>query len=375
MKTCIYNGILMDGIHKTQPGVLIIEDGRIQSIKINTKSLPSCDVMLDAKGQYICPGLIDTHTHGISGYDFINMEGLSLSEIAKSEAEEGVTGFLASLVCETNEDMKQLLTYYEKQGVDGFFGIHLEGPYLNRQQKAVMKEECLRDPMLEEFKEYLRISSKIKSMTIAPELPNAMELIRYGNAHGVVMMLGHSSGTAQDVLAAEKAGVKGITHLYNAMSQHAHRAPGVVTGAVLSKLMCELIVDGVHVHPDVVQATYKMIGAERIVLISDANPCKQLPKGEYLFSGKHVLVDKDKAIVKESGRIAGSTLRLCDALRNMCAYCGCQKEAAIAMASAHPAALYGWKKGRLEVGYDADIMIMDEQLQIHQVLRQGIQIQ
>lgn len=110
MKTCIYNGILMDGIHKTQPGVLIIEDGRIQSIKINTKSLPSCDVMLDAKGQYICPGLIDTHTHGISGYDFNNMEGLSLSEIAKSEAEEGVTGFLASLVCETHEDMKQLLT-------------------------------------------------------------------------------------------------------------------------------------------------------------------------------------------------------------------------------------------------------------------------
>ena len=111
MKTCIYNGILMDGIHKTQPGVLIIEDGRIQSIKINTKSLPSCDVMLDAKGQYICPGLIDTHTHGISGYDFNNMEGLSLSEIAKSEAEEGVTGFLASLVCETHEDMKQSVSY------------------------------------------------------------------------------------------------------------------------------------------------------------------------------------------------------------------------------------------------------------------------
>lgn len=214
MKTCIYNGILMVGIHKTQSGALIIEDGRILSITTDTKSLPSCDIMLDAKGQYICPGLIDTHTHGIGGYDFNDIAKLSLTKVVKQEAKEGVTGFLASLVCETHEDMKQLLTYYEEQEVDGFFGIHLEGPYLNRQQKAVMKEECLRDPMLEEFKEYLHISSKIKSMTIAPELPDAMELIRYGSAHGVVMMLGHSAGTAQDVLAAEKAGAKGITHLY-----------------------------------------------------------------------------------------------------------------------------------------------------------------
>lgn len=367
MKTMIINArVLMHAQRCVKEEAVLIEDGTILDIASECE-LPHAEQVIDAEGLYLAPGLLDTHTHGIGGFDFNTCTAQAIEEIIALEHAEGVTGFLASLVVENHAMTMERLQLLDSQVSDSLLGIHLEGPFLNPKQKAVMKEEFLRLPNIEEFRQFLRVSSHVSSMTIAPELPDAQRLIKEGTRQGIVMNIGHSMADAQQVMQAQRNGAKGITHLYNAMSQHEHRNPGVVTGALLSDLMCELIVDGFHVHPDVVHATYRALGDDRIILISDANPYKAVADGEYPFSGKNIVIQDGKATVKETGRIAGSTLAMNTALRNMCRYTGCSVESAVRMAAYNPARLYGWKKGSIEPGYDADLMLMDDAFHIHRV--------
>ena len=367
MKTMIINArVLMHAQRCVKEEAVLIEDGTILDIASECE-LPHAEQVIDAEGLYLAPGLLDTHTHGVGGFDFNTCTAQAIEEIIALEHAEGVTGFLASLVVENHAMTMERLQLLDSQVSDSLLGIHLEGPFLNPKQKAVMKEEFLRLPNIEEFRQFLRVSSHVSSMTIAPELPDAQRLIKEGTRQGIVMNIGHSMADAQQVMQAQRNGAKGITHLYNAMSQHEHRNPGVVTGALLSDLMCELIVDGFHVHPDVVHATYRALGDDRIILISDANPYKAVADGEYPFSGKNIVIQDGKATVKETGRIAGSTLAMNTALRNMCRYTGCSVESAVRMAAYNPARLYGWKKGSIEPGYDADLMLMDDAFHIHRV--------
>lgn len=367
MKTMIRNArVLVHAQWCVKEEAVLIEDGTILDIASECE-LPYAEQVIDAEGSYLAPGLLDTHTHGIGGFDFNTCTAQAIEEIIALEHAEGVTGFLASLVVENHAMTMERLQLLDSQVTDSLLGIHLEGPFLNPKQKAVMKEEFLRLPDIEEFRQFLRVSSHVSSMTIAPELPDAQRLIKEGTRQGIVMNIGHSMADAQQVMQAQRNGAKGITHLYNAMSQHEHRNPGVVTGALLSDLMCELIVDGFHVHPDVVHATYRALGDDRIILISDANPYKAVADGEYPFSGKNIVIQDGKATVKETGRIAGSTLAMNTALRNMCRYTGCSVESAVRMAAYNPARLYGWKKGSIEPGYDADLMLMDDAFHIHRV--------
>ena len=367
MKTMIINArVLMHAQRCVKEEAVLIEDGTILDIASECE-LPHAEQVIDAEALYLAPGLQDTHTHGIGGFDFNTCTAQAIEEIIALEHAEGVTGFLASLVVENHAMTMERLQLLDSQVTDSLLGIHLEGPFLNPKQKAVMKEEFLRLPNIEEFRQFLRVSSHVSSMTIAPELPDAQRLIKEGTRQGIVMNIGHSMADAQQVMQAQRNGAKGITHLYNAMSQHEHRNPGVVTGALLSDLMCELIVDGFHVHPDVVHATYRALGDDRIILISDANPYKAVADGEYPFSGKNIVIQDGKATVKETGRIAGSTLAMNTALRNMCRYTGCSVESAVRMAAYNPARLYGWKKGSIEPGYDADLMLMDDAFHIHRV--------
>ena len=367
MKTMIRNArVLMHAQRCVKEEAVLIEDGTILDIASECE-LPHAEQVIDAEGLYLAPGLLDTHTHGIGGFDFNTCTAQAIEEIIALEHAEGVTGFLASLVVENHAMTMERLQLLDSQVSDSLLGIHLEGPFLNPKQKAVMKEEFLRLPDIEEFRQFLRVSSHVSSMTIAPELPDAQRLIKEGTRQGIVMNIGHSMADARQVMQAQRNGAKGITHLYNAMSQHEHRNPGVVTGALLSDLMCELIVDGFHVHPDVVHATYRALGDDRIILISDANPYKAVADGEYPFSGKNIVIQDGKATVKETGRIAGSTLAMNTALRNMCRYTGCSVESAVRMAAYNPARLYGWKKGSIEPGYDADLMLMDDAFHIHRV--------
>ena len=360
MKTIIYNVRLLDTNKDIKQGTIVIEHGIIQDIIEENGAYPEG---VDGKGQIVVPALLDTHTHGIGGHDFNICSLNDMDEVSTLEEKEGVGGYLASLVVERHEDILNILDRLKACKSDGFLGIHLEGPYLNKKMKAVMKEAFLRDPNIQEFKTYCE-RGNIVSMTFAPELEGSEELINYANQQGIVMNIGHSDASAQQVLHAQSLGAKGITHLYNAMSQHVHREPGVVTGAILSNLMCELIVDGFHIHPDIIKATYQMIGRDHLILISDANPCKGLKDGEYPFSGKQIRIQDGKAVVIETGRIAGSTLTMIQACKNMMAYTGCSLQDVICMSSYNPAQVYGWKRGRLEKGYCGDILLINEQFDI-----------
>lgn len=365
MKTIIKNAkVICSDRRMISDEAVLIEDGRIAKIAYE-EDLPKAERCIDAGGLYLSPGLLDTHTHGIGGHDFNTCSANDMEDIIQLEHQEGVTGFLASLVVEDHETIMNRLQLLNPLVAGSFLGIHLEGPYLNPQQKAVMKEEHLRAPDQREFLDYCNKASHLCSMTIAPELEGALALIAEGTKRGIVMNIGHSMANAQQVLQAQNAGAKGITHMYNAMSQHAHRNPGVVTGAFVSDVMCELIADGFHVHRDVVHATYRTLRDDRLVLISDANPFKAVKPGEYPFSGKTVMVEADIATVKETGRIAGSVLAMNRAVKNMCSFCGCGIESAIRMATYNPARLYGWKKGSIEAGYDADLILLDDDFQVH----------
>lgn len=371
MKILIKNGIvIIDGKKRIENGAVLVEDSKIVSVMKKYEGIYA-DEYVDAKGHYIIPGFIETHTHGILGYDFNTCQKEDIQKISDGHLKEGVTCFMASLTCEVHEKMLELLDMYDHCDVHNMLGVHVEGPFLSEHYKGVMKPEAIQKPNQKVFDEFLKHCSKIKAMTIAPELDGSLDLITYGNNQGIVMNVGHSNACASQVVDAQHYGAKGITHLYNAMAQHLHREPGVVTGAMISDLMCELIVDGFHIHEDVIKATYKAIGKERIILICDANPCKGLPDGSYTFSGKNVEIIDGKARVKETGRIAGSTITLNKAGYNMIKWCGCSIDDIVLMASVNPAKQYGLNKGKLEVGYDGDVLVVDDELDILAVINDG----
>lgn len=358
MKILIKNGIVIaDENTIIENGCVIVENGKIVSVN---QLCEDADKIIDAKGNYIVPALMDIHTHGAFGYDFNECSVEEIDKIAEYYRSEGVTTFLGTLVCETHEDLKKLFAKLENCSTHAMAGVYIEGPFLSMAKKAVMKEECICEVDLDKFKEYKTICPKLISMTVAPELEHALDLITLAKEMGVVINVGHTNGSAQDILAAQKAGAKSMTHLYNAMSQHEHRNPGVVTGAILSDLYCELICDGFHVHEDIVKATYKMIGKDRLILISDANPCKGLKDGEYKFSGKNVVIKNGEATVKETGRIAGGTLKMNQACYNMKKWCNASIVDCLQMCVMNPARLYNLNKGFIKAGFDGDILVMDE---------------
>ncbi|MEG0093220.1 MAG: N-acetylglucosamine-6-phosphate deacetylase [Erysipelotrichaceae bacterium] len=370
MKTLIYNGhLIIDGNKEIPNGCVLIENKKIIGIYANEIDL-KVDQRIDALGNYVIPGLLDMHTHGSLGYDFNDCSREEIDKISDYFISEGVTGFLASLVCEKEDDYASILKRYEDVTSPNLIGIHMEGPFLNIEQKAVMKEDCLRNPDEREWKHYLEISSKIKSMSIAPELTNANRIIQDATNKGIIINIGHSSASCEEAQLAQNYGATGITHLYNAMSQHLHRSPGIVTAAFLSNYMCELIVDGFHIHKDIIKATYQNIGRNRIILISDANPCKGLADGNYSFSGKNIIIKQGEATVKETGRIAGSTLSMAQACRNMIKYCNCDIKDVVQMAAVNPGLQYHLLQGKLAIGYEGNAVIVNKEFEILSVINQ-----
>lgn len=357
MKTLIKNGVVLTGNDTIEKGCVVVEDGIISSVNEMTDDY---DQVIDAEGNYIVPAFIDAHTHGSVGIDFNTCQPEDIKKVAEYYRSEGVTGFLATLVPEFHEDLVRIFSNLHKCDVKAMDGVYIEGPFLSIEKKAVMKEECLCPVDIDKFREYKKVCPEFIGMTVAPELDGALELIEYGSKNGVVMNIGHSNATCKEALAGEKAGATGVTHLYNAMSQHLHREPGIVTAAMISSLYCELISDGIHIDKDVIRATYKAIGPERLILVSDANPFKGVEKGDYFFSGKTVTVTDEKVAVKETGRLAGSVLRLPKACQNMMDWCNATVEECVRMCSVNPADLYHLNKGHIKAGYQGDILIIDD---------------
>lgn len=363
-----------------QNGTAIINHGRIAALKKDGESYQEyTGEVLDATGLNLLPGFIDVHVHGGFGQEFMSASQENLELFSRKAVSEGTTGFYASLVCASPKQTRLLLQTYAKchQPANAhWLGVHLEGPYLSKEYKAVMQARYLRNPSMDEFKQLIEDGQGcFKYMTIAPELDGALDIISYGMRNGIGMMLGHSAATSAQAMAGLHAGALGFTHFYNAMTQHEHRHPGMVTAGLMSNgSLCEMITDGYHVDPDVVKATFNCIKAKRIALISDGTLMHGQPDGVYPFSGYEV-IKKDGTARLTNGRLAGSVVGMDQIVRQMRKMTNCSLNDIVQMASMNPACLarVGNKKGRLLRGFDADMVLLDEKMEVRQTFVAGHQ--
>lgn len=349
---------------------IYIKDGKfVDNLSENHEEL------IDAQGLYAIPGLIDVHLHGAMGYDFCDGNNEATEAIAKYEASQGVTAFApATLTLDENElynIFKTSSTYKNTLGAE-FLGIHMEGPFLYPGKKGAHAEEFLQIPSLAMFDRLNEASNnKIKLVTIAPELPGAMEFIETYKDK-VVISLGHSAANYDTAITAFQKGACHVTHLYNAMAPFLHRDPGII-GAAADTENCyvELISDGIHCHPSVIRATFKLFGDDKIILISDSMMATGMKDGTYNLGGLTVNVVGDLATLK-NGTIAGSATSLMNCLRKAVSF-GIPLESAVKCATMNPAkqlALYD-EMGSIALGKKANLVLIDKDLNIKNVYIDG----
>ena len=355
--------VLKDGLVEK---VADIDDGEVKSLFAQEDT----EIIIEDE-MTIVPGMLDIHTHGAMGVDFIDVDEEKLNAVGQRYLKEGVTGFCTSTMVLVREKEKELLKKFgslPELHAPRWLGVHLEGPHMNEKYHAMMDPRYLRKPSVEELLENVELTShRLLMITMAPELEGAKEFIKACAENDVAVMLAHSNATSKQTTEALTWGVSGFTHLYNAMSQHTHRNPGMVTAALLDDhTFKELIVDGYHIDEDVIKLTYKILGKEQIILITDAMPGKGLGDGEYEFGKLPCVIKDNKAFEKASGRIAGSTLGMNDAMRNVMAFTGCSLADAVVMASVNPAKLLKLDKkfGSLSKGKAADFVLVDDDMNV-----------
>lgn len=347
-----------------------IRDGKIERIE---STLPSAAgeqyERIDGRGQWLMPGMIDVHIHGANGFDMMDGTETSIQAVSRACAATGSTSFLATSVSSAIEDLLNMIRSVKRvvgqeEGAK-IAGIHLEGPYLNPKRKGMQNEQYLRHPDIGEMKEIFReAGSLIKMITIAPELPGGMELISFLKKREVVIAVAHSDATYEEAKLAFTAGASHVTHCFNGMRPIHHRDPGLITAAFEEQhVSLQAIVDQVHLHPAIIRLMHRLKGAEGMVLITDALQAMGMGDGNYIFGGHQVTVSEGVARL-EDGTLASSTVTMNEALR-LTVDTGISLTDAVQMASTTPANILGLRsKGKIEPGYDADLVLLDEQFRV-----------
>ncbi|WP_370314430.1 N-acetylglucosamine-6-phosphate deacetylase [Guptibacillus hwajinpoensis] len=315
----------------------------------------------------VLPGMIDVHIHGVNGADTMDASTEALDTITKALPGEGTTSFLATTITQEAKAVEraiqnagEYLMERQQPGHAEVLGIHLEGPFLNSKRAGAQPPLAMQRPDVDVFKAWNKLANNtIKLVTLAPEIEGGMELVRYLTERGIVASIGHSDATYEQVMEAVECGASHVTHLYNGMRGLHHREPGVAGAALLSKqLKTEVIADGYHVRPEMIKLAYFQKSDAGMILITDAMRAKCLKNGRYDLGGQDVEVKDGKALL-DNGTLAGSVLKMKDALANIQAFTGCTLENAIKMASENPAKQLGVfdRKGSLAVGKDADFFL------------------
>ncbi|MBN8208834.1 N-acetylglucosamine-6-phosphate deacetylase [Bacillus sp. NTK071] len=354
-----------------QNGYIKVENGKIQAIGRADNRAENHDVVYPTpKNLSLLPGMIDVHIHGVNGADTMDATPEALDVMAESLPREGTTSFLATSITQKahllEKAMKNAGEYiHGKQqiGRAEVLGIHLEGPFLNAKRAGAQPPHAILDPDIKLFKEWNELAQgTIKLVTLAPEKSDGVALVRYLSEQGIVASIGHSDATYEEVVEAVENGATHVTHLFNGMRGLHHREPGVVGAALLSEnLKAEVIADGHHVRPEMIQLAYKQKSDSGVILITDAMRAKCLKNGRYDLGGQNVWVQDGKAILK-NGTLAGSVLKMNEALRNIQAFTGCTLKNAIKMAAENPAKqleVYD-RKGSIAAGKDADFILLND---------------
>lgn len=355
-------------------GNQIVELGRTEEVQI-----PPHAETYDLDGLKIAPSFIDLHVHGAVGVDYTEADEDQIQEVSSFLLSCGVTGVLATLYPKPKrdyiDDVRRLTDYIRRNPHRNIIrGLHLEGPYLNKEMHGAINPDYIWTPDLHDWADLRDAGSGyIRLMTIAPEIPGAMEVIRDAARHGIVSSIGHSRAEYEDIRVAIDNGAAQITHIFNAMAPFHHRQPGVLTSAFLhGELKVQLIADGLHVHPAVIEMLLKLKGQNGILLISDAMAASGYKTGSYSFGDQEVTVDETGARLAD-GTIAGSVATLNVGVKTMVEQAGAPCTHAFRMASLNPSRVLGTEhqKGILAVGKDADLVVMDEHFQVVMTVLDG----
>ncbi|MFB4163817.1 N-acetylglucosamine-6-phosphate deacetylase [Alteribacillus sp. JSM 102045] len=314
----------------------------------------------------LVPGMIDVHIHGTNNADTMDATPEALTAIAKSLPSEGTTSFLATTLTQSEaaitNALKNAAAYAEgEQPSDRaeMIGVHLEGPFFTAEKAGAQPKEHLCEADMEQFKKWQEAAKGlIKWVSLAPEKDPYFQLIRYLKDTGVIASAAHSNASSEEVEKAIDHGLTHVTHLFNGMSGLHHREPGLAAAALTRhELTNEIIADGVHVHPAMVNLAYQMKGPFGLLMITDSIRAKCLQNGEYDLGGQTVTVEGNRPYLPD-GTIAGSVLKMNEAMKNILAYTGCRFEEAVAMTSWNAACKLGTKdrKGNIAVDKDADFV-------------------
>ncbi len=321
----------------------------------------------------IAPGFIDVHVHGGDGADFMDGDAEANRRIVAFHARHGTTSLMATTLSASRHDLRNAIAAIK--GIDGIAGIHLEGPYVNANRAGAQNRASIRRPDPHELAELLAIAPDLRwMMTIAPEVPGAHQLITQFRGR-VLFSIGHTNASHAEAVSALEWGATHFTHLFNAMTPFNHREPGV-TGAALasSDATAELIADGVHVHPAALWIAARAM-PYRIALVTDAMRAGGLDDGTYKLY-EHDVTVADGAARLADGTLAGSVLTMDLAVKNMVELAGLPIEYVLPLASTVPARIAGVadRKGRIALGFDADLVILDERLECERVLVRGHEV-
>lgn len=373
LKNC--NIIYLNSIEK---GSILVENGKIK--EINPINYIDKNV-IDANGLYVSPGFIDVHIHGAGGYDTMDGTSEAIDIISKTIVQHGTTAFTPTTMTVSVNDIRKSLKVIKKikeEGSEGahVLGVHLEGPFVSPKAIGAQNPNYISAPSISTYNDIVKdYEDIIVSITLAPEVDGAKELIKYLSAKGVVCSLGHTNATYEEAMDAIECGASHATHLFNAMTPLTHRNPGVIGAIFDSNITTETISDGIHISYPALRIAYKQKGTDNILLISDAMMACCMPNGNYSLGGQDVIVNGNEARLK-NGALAGSVLTLDKAVKNV------YKNSNLPLYEVIKMATYNGSKhckvenhkGQIKEGFDADLILFDDDINIKKVFILGEEV-
>lgn len=361
-KLIIDDGIVEDKILLFDEKIIDIVDDILLSDSDNVD-------IIDAKGAYVSAGFIDLHIHGSAGVDVMDATPEALQTLSDMLPQTGTTSFLATTMTMSTTDIDKALQNIQQHsaGVNGanILGIHLEGPFINSKKHGAQDEHYVQAPNFSLIENYM---DEIKMITLAPEVEGAESFIKKMQCDypHIILAAGHSDASFTEAKESFSWGVSHVTHLFNAMPAYHHRKPGLVGAVFDSDVSCDIIADLVHTHPSTLSLTYRL-KKDKLMLITDAMRAGCMKCGTYDLGGREVEVKDGKAVL-ENGTLAGSVLKMNEAMANMCKYTDMGVVEVVGAVTKVPAQKLGLQKGELKTGYDADIVFFDEDFSIIQTI-------
>ncbi|EET60239.1 N-acetylglucosamine-6-phosphate deacetylase [Marvinbryantia formatexigens DSM 14469] len=377
--------------HRFEKANLLLEEGKLRICRedappeegkpriCRADAPPAGCEIVDASGRWVVPGFLDVHTHGAVGVDVNGATAADLKKIGRFFAGNGTTAWLASVLTDTKEQTEWCIDQYlqsDQSDVPAaeLLGIHLEGPFLAPEYKGAMPEHLLRNGCAALAAEYQeRAKGNIRYITVSPEVEGVVEMIPKLRELGMTVAIGHSGADYQTAMSAIGAGADSCTHTFNAMRLLHQHEPAILGAALETDIYCEMICDGLHLHPGIVRLLLKTKGTERVVAITDSIMAAGLPDGRYHLGVNEVVVENGDAKLASDGTRAGSTLTQIRALRNLKKFTGYSLEELLPLFTENPAKLIGVydRKGSIADGKDADLVLLTENLDIDRVFLRG----